>query len=300
MKIDHVENLYRPKAQTILLFKRCYALEKIHGTASGLLFTPLTNTISFQSGGESHERFVSLFNQEQLLQSFKDLSISNDKTVKIFGESYAGKQQGMSHTYGPTLKFIVFDVQIGDNFLSVPDAEQVAKKLGLEFVHYVEVSTDLKELDAQRDAPSIQAVRNGVSTQENFIAGKGPKREGIVLRPLVEMTTNDNQRVICKHKGNDFKETATPRAVVDPTQLKVLNDANAVANEWVVNERLLHVLDKLPGHCMEKMRDIIMAMQEDVHREGKGEIIWSEAVAKAISKKTVEMYKAFLKSQIKT
>jgi len=31
MGYAHIVNLYRPEAQTILLFKECYALEKIHG-----------------------------------------------------------------------------------------------------------------------------------------------------------------------------------------------------------------------------------------------------------------------------
>jgi hypothetical protein len=80
--------------------------------------------------------------------------------------------------------------------------------------------------------------------------------------------------------------------------MQVLADADAIANEWVTPTRLEHVLDKLPGHCMEKMRDIIMAMQEDVRREGRGEIVWSEAVAKAIGKKAVTLYKDYLRAKV--
>jgi hypothetical protein len=82
--------------------------------------------------------------------------------------------------------------------------------------------------------------------------------------------------------------------------MQVLADANAVANEWVTATRLEHVLDKLPGHCMEKMRDIIAAMQEDVLREGKGEIVESESVKKAIGKKAAEMYKSYLNAKMRT
>jgi len=298
MKLDHIENLYRPQAQVILLFKECYALEKIHGTAAGILFTPLTNTISFQSGGEKHERFVALFDQEKLIQAFKELGVSNDRTVKVYGECYGASQQGMSHTYGKDLRFIVFDVRIGDCWLDVPNAEDVAKKLGLEFVYYEKCPTDLASLDAQRDKPSVQAVRNFVSNTVDYMAGRGPKREGVVLRPMVEMTDNRGNRVMCKHKGDAFKETATPRPVVDPSKMQAMADANAVAEEWVTLQRLSHVLDKLPEHGMEKMREIIAAMQEDVKREGSGEIVWSDAVAKAIGKKTVDMYKAYLKAKM--
>jgi hypothetical protein len=317
MGYAHIENLY--KNQWILLFKECYALEKIHGTSAHIHFNPpvtptSTGRLTFFAGGESHNKFLSLFNEAELLKAFNNLGIPCDKSVTVYGEAYGGKCQGMSHTYGPNLKFIVFDVQIGDCWLNVPDAEQVAKKLGLEFVHYIKVSlakatinglgiliveTSLSGVDQQRDACSVQSVRNGVTTAEDYMAGKGKKREGVVLRPLIELTMNNGERVICKHKGEEFKETATPRPVVDPSKLKMLEDANAIANEWVTATRLQHVIDKIPGHCMEKMREIISAMTEDVLREAKGEIVESDAVKKAISKKTVEMYKNFLKSQMK-
>jgi hypothetical protein len=300
----HINNLY--KEQTILLFKECYALEKLHGTSAHISWNFNKQTggrdLHFFAGGESHQRFVALFNQEALVKALTDLGLAPDQDITIYGEAYGGSQQGMSHTYGEKLKFGVFDVQIGDCWLAVPDAADVAKKLGLEFVHYRKISTDLAALDAERDMPSVQAIWNGVSTCVNLFGPiENPKpREGIVLRPLVEMTDNRGNRVICKHKGDKFKETATPRPVVDPSKMKALDDANAVANEWVTATRLEHVLDKLPGHCMERMRDIIAAMQEDVLREGKGEIVESDAVRKAIGKKAVDLYKAYLKSKIAT
>ena len=278
----------------------------VHNTSAHLSFKWENEwKVNFFAGGESHTRFVALFNQEDLIKRFTDLGWPIDKTHTIYGECYGASQQGMSHTYGKDLRFIVFDVRIGDCWLDVPNAEDVAKKLGLEFVYYEKCSTDLASLDAQRDFPSIQAIRNGVSslfqpdkpiTVDNI---SNPKpREGVVLRPMVEMTDNRGNRVICKHKGDAFKETATPRPVVDPSKMKVMADANAVAEEWITTNRLEHILQKIPNHGMEKMREIIAAAQEDVKREGSGEIVWSDAVAKAIGKKTVDMYKAYLKSKI--
>jgi len=316
----HINNLYRD--QVILMFRECYALEKIHGTSAHITFNFTSGdfwSAKFFSGGESYTKFVSLFDQVKLQTAVKDLDIPIDKEITVFGEAYGGSQQGMSHTYGKELKFIVFDIKIGDNFLSVPDAEDVAKKLGLEFVHYTkvplvkwgesgnEVVTDLRHIDAERDMPSVQAVRNGVSTPEAFMKGEGPGREGVVLRPLIEMTLNNGQRVIVKHKGDKFKETATPRPVVDPSKLKVLSDATAVANEWTTNTRLEHILQKIqparlngeiPEFDMSQVPQIIKAMIEDVLREGEGEIVVSESVKKAIGKKAIELFKGFLNSQI--
>ena len=317
--MPHINNLY--KDQELLMFKEVFALEKIHGTNAKIEYHPQNQELRFFSGGTKHETFVKLFDQEKLKTAFAAMGIL-DRDVTVYGESYGGKEQGMSHVYGLVGKFIVFDVQVGELWLDVPKAEKVAKELGLEFVHYVKVPTDLAVLDAWRDAPSVQAIRNGISqllpwgtipdencehlpstgiNPSDWIGSlvKNPKkREGVVLRPLVELRKNNGERLICKHKGDDFKETATPRPVVDPAKQKLLEDAQSVADDFVTPMRLQHVLDKLPGHCMERMKEIIGAMVEDVNREGVGEFTPSPQVNKAIGSKTVALYKDYLKSQI--
>lgn len=288
----HIQNLY--KDPTVMLFKELYALEKIHGTSAHISYDPATFELKYFSGGESYERFVSLFDGLELRDRFAKMALPADKKIVVYGEAYGGKQQGMSHTYGTTLKFIVFDVEIGECWLDVPTAETIAQALGLEFVHYAKVNTDLPALDAERDASSVQAVRNGIAE---------PKpREGVVLRPLKEMTLNNGNRVIAKHKGVAFAETASPRPVeADPTKLAQLAEADAIANEWVTPMRLQHVLDKIPGHDMSKMRDILNAMVEDVTREGAGEIDWTKdpkGINKSITRRTSVLYKEYLNAQL--
>lgn len=69
----HIQNLY--KDQTILLFKECYALEKIHGTSAHIKFSmaPTSPALTFFSGGEKHERFKALFNDADLCTRFEAL-----------------------------------------------------------------------------------------------------------------------------------------------------------------------------------------------------------------------------------
>jgi hypothetical protein len=281
----HMENLYRPQAQVILLFKRCYALEKIDGT--GALVEWNGEKLIFRSGGAGHVEFLSLFNIPDLTTKFTN--IFGATPVAIFGEAYGGKMQGMSGTYGKSLKFIGYDVQInGRTFLDVPNAEDViVNKLGLEFVHYTEISTDLAEIDAARNAFSVQAVRNG--------CGPNRKQEGVILRPLQEMTRSNGERIICKHKNDDFRETKTPRKVVDTADQVKLDNAEAIANEFVVAERLKHVLQSHP-ECqgLKETGIVIRAMLEDIVREGKGEFQYSKEVEKAIGKATVALYKQYL------
>ncbi len=85
-------------------------------------------------------------------------------------------------------------------------------------------------------------------------------------------------------------ETKTKREVSEE-QLKVLSDAKEIAEEWVVNLRLEHILQKFPADVsMESMGEIIKAMIADVYREGKDEIVESKPLQKEIGKVTVKLF----------
>lgn len=278
MSYLHIKNLYAD--QTILMFRECYAMEKIHGTSAHVAWDNEKKAFTFFSGGEKHEKFCALFDLASLTANALMLLSAN--TV-FYGEAYGGKQQGMSHTYGPSLKFVVFDVKIKDCWLDVPKADLLAKNMGFEFVDYVKTSTDLTALDAIRDMPSRQAKRNGIAEDK--------KAEGVVLRPLLELTRNNGERIICKHKRSDFSETKTP-IPVDPEKQKILNDAILIAEEWVVPMRLEHVLDKLDNPSdMSKTGDVVRAMIEDVKRESEGFVVWSDTVQKEVGKVAAKLYK---------
>lgn len=266
-----------------MMFKECYALEKIHGTSANITWKD--GEIHFFSGGEKHEKFIKLFDEKKLISLFKE-NIGEKATI-INGEAYGGKQQGMSGTYGKDLKFVVFDVRIDGTWLDVVNAEGLTKSLGLEFVDFRKISTDIKELDKERDLPSVQAKRNGIEEEK--------QREGIVLRPLTEVNKSNGNRIIAKHKGEGFNETALKR-IVDGSRLKVIEDAKGIANEWVTEMRLTHVLDNLKNPT--ELKDIpivIKAMVEDVFREGKDELVESKEAKKAIGSRTVQLYKDRIK-----
>ena len=287
MSYMHINNLYKQK--DIMLFKECYSMEKIHGTSAHVCLK--NNNIDFFSGGESYDKFIRLFEPVILEEKIRAIG---EKNITFFGEAYGGSQQGMSETYGKNLKFIVFDICIdyGDSikWLSVPEAEAMAISVGLEFVPYEKVETTIEELNRQMMLPSAQAKRNGIMEDK--------KREGVVLRPLQEMINCYGERVISKHKRDDFQERKK-QPTLDAEKLLVLEKAEEIANEWVTENRLQHILDKLPqGIGMDKLPDIMKAMIEDIEREAKGEIVESKEARKAIGKKTVEIFKNRLKSSI--
>lgn len=275
----HIDNLY--KNQDILLFKSCYALEKIHGTSAHVSCEK--DTLRFFAGGYSHQEFMELFDQDALLEKLKSLD------VVIYGECYGGTIQKMSHIYGKEVKFVAFDVKISGLWLSVPQAESFCSEIGIEFVDYVFIPTEITQINQQRDKHSTQAMRNGMDF--------GCMREGVVLRPPIEVTKNNGARIMAKHKNDSFKETRTPRKI-HPEKLKVLEDARAIAREWVTPMRITHVLDKINEPCMEKMREIILAMQEDIKREGEGEIVWNKETKAVIGKATAVGVKEYFQNRL--
>jgi len=282
MSYLHIENLY--KNQTILLFKRCYAMEKIHGTSAWINWNPITSEVRLFSGGASHLEFTKLFDIDSLKAKFQEKGMSEE--VYVYGEAYGGKLQGMRATYGDKLRFVAFEVRIGDKWLAVPKANTFTESIGLEFVHWVEIPTTLEAIDAERDANSIQAIRNGITE---------PKiREGIVLRPPEEVILNNGSRVIAKHKRDEFKETASPRKVGE--DLQQLTEAKAIVDEWVTEERLTHIIT---GNNIDldikNTGQVIKLMSEDILREAGIEIEGGKLADKEIGRATALMFKRRLK-----
>jgi len=272
----HINNLY--KSKEILLFRECYAMEKIHGTSAHVGWGD--GEVFYFAGGCDHLEFMKLFDGGDLRQRFTELG--HDEVV-VYGEAYGGKIQGMRGTYGDQLRFVAFEVKIGDSWLNVPGASVVARGLGFDFVEWVKTSTDLASLDAIRDSSSSQAIKNGMGT--------GKKREGVVLRPLIEVTMNGGGRIIAKYKRDDFQETKTPRSV-KRADIEILTEAQAIADEWVTEMRLTHVLDAFPQPWdITITGQVINAMVEDVEREAENEIIKSKAARAAIARATATMFK---------
>lgn len=278
----HIENLY--KNQDILLFKECYALEKIHGSSANVTWN--AGQLSFDAGGTSQVRFEKLFDHWKFRETFA--SLGHEKAV-LYGEVHGGSVQRMKSVYGLEYGFIVFDLQLSGMYVAVPYMEEVAGFFGLEVVPYKRIPTTMEAIDAERDAPSEVARRRGLGEQ---------KREGVVLRPLVEVTKNNGERLMAKHKNEKYEERMTPQKVEDPAKLAILEAANAIAEEWVTPMRLNHVLAKTPATDMKDVPVLIKAMVEDVYREAKGEIVESREASTAIGRKTVELFKAHLQDAL--
>lgn len=287
MKIVH---LY--KCKDIFQFKEICATEKIHGTSTYVCLKD--GELKFHCGGETQKTFDPLFDKNFLLSELTAISLENGwQNIKIHGEAYGGKQQGMSKTYGDKLKFICFDIRIADKFLNVLDAEKMAIRLKLEFVAYEIGPCTVDFLEEQCHKESVQAIRNG--------CGENKTREGIVCRPLVESLLSDGTRAICKHINPPFRETKNPRPFNE--KLITFTEAHEVANEWVTENRLNHVsskfLHKKDNKIIERtdISILVDAMVEDIKIEATTEIVWSPAIIKAVRSTSGLLINQLIKKQ---
>lgn len=287
----HIENLDRPKGQRMLLFREVYALEKVFGTSACVSWRH--GALRLSSGGADRSEFLKFFDQDRLASGFRRLGRD---AVDAHGEAYGGKEQGQSGRYGNELRFISFDVMIEGSWLAVPAAHQLSESLGLEFVPYQKVTTDMDALRALRDAPSEVAKRRGIE--------KPVDREGLVLRPLIELRANDDERLIAKFKGRMFSERKTFQDSPDGAQrTQALSDAEAIAEEWVTEMRLTHVLQHLrashlafPGWQVSDCARVATEIVADVLREAEGEVVASKEAERAIKRRAATLFQARLKA----
>lgn len=177
----------------------------------------------------------------------------------------------------------------------MPIASEIVKSLGLEFIPYSEIPSDLVSINAARDQPSRIAVRRGIL--EPQIA------EGIVLRPPFEVRLNNGNRLIAKHKRAEFTERKS-RADIDPDIRVKLNKADEIADEFILGERLEHVINQLISNREDKeaslkdTSEIIRLMWEDICREGEGEFVVDNDIRRACGTKTAKMFKERLRKNL--
>lgn len=118
-----------------------------------------------------------------------------DKEVYIFDEGYGAKIQKNGELYSEAPKFIVFDVTVDGNELSLMNISNVALKLGLSMADVVFQGT-LEE--------AIAYVKQHPGSHLN---GGTHEMEGLVLSPLAAKLYDKNGDIIkCKCKWREVKE----------------------------------------------------------------------------------------------
>lgn len=123
-------------------------------------------------------------NEELFEQKFGD----ND--VTLYGEGYGIKIQNGGN-YRSDVSFILFDVQIGDLWLTRENVEDIAEYFGIEVVPVIMVGTIDEAVEFVKAHP-----KSTIGTAY---------MEGLVGRPMYELLDRRGNRVIVKIKYKDFQ-----------------------------------------------------------------------------------------------
>ena len=135
------------------------------------------------------ERLEEIFCTPEKEEIFE--SLFGEKEVIFFGEGYGVKIQNGGN-YIDNVDFILFDIQINNNFLERKDVEDIANSFNIDVVPIVGHGT-------------LEEAVNYIKTKPMSVIGKKKaEMEGIVVRPSIELNERNHSRVIAKIKVRDF------------------------------------------------------------------------------------------------
>lgn len=163
--------------------------EKVDGT--NIRVMKIENGIEF--GGKSDNAQIPAplvkFLQDKFLNNpaFSDFPID----TCLYGEGYGPKIQKIGGKYRDSPSFVLFDVKIGDWWLKREDVEDIAIQFCIDFVPVVGQGT-------LQDA--VNMVKNGMKSMWGDF-----QAEGLVLRPEIELSARNGERIITKIKCRDYE-----------------------------------------------------------------------------------------------
>lgn len=171
--------------------------EKVDGACLNVCFDPTVSVVNpIKLQGKTNRSII----PEPLLTNLQAHFLPRTNAIyKIFGmtkveflmEGYGAKIQKGGGSYTQDQSFVLFDIKINGHWQKREDVLDIARKLDLVAVPVVGRGT-LHEL--------VKFVRDGFcSTWGSFYA------EGVVARPLVEMSGRVGRRIITKLKHKDFE-----------------------------------------------------------------------------------------------
>jgi ATP-dependent RNA circularization protein (DNA/RNA ligase family) len=129
------------------------------------------------------------FTNELMKECFPDAD-----NVCLYGEGYGKKIQKGGNYLPDRADFILFDVKIGDWWLTRETNEDIAKKLNIGVVPIIGI---------WKLEQAIEYVKNGfkstISHNKDYMA------EGLIMKPKIELFNRKGERIITKIKYKDFK-----------------------------------------------------------------------------------------------
>lgn len=111
--------------------------------------------------------------------------------VTLYGEGYGPKIQKGGGLYRSDVSFILFDVSVGDVWLTRDSVEDIAASFGIDVVPVVGIGPLGAAIDFVKQRPAS-------------LLSEKAQMEGVVARPVVELKDRMGRRLIVKIKVRDF------------------------------------------------------------------------------------------------
>lgn len=188
-----IEGKYREPEFELLKDIEWTFTEKVDGTNIRIIWDGYNvvfggRTENAQIPSHLFNRLNELFAGTRTEQIFEQ--VFGESKVILFGEGYGAKIQKGGGNYSKNQEFVLFDVKVGEWYLTRKDIEDVAKKFSLKVVPII-AKGNLQT--------GVDLVKAGLKSQwGDFIA------EGLVAKPSVDIFNRRGKRIITKIKTEDF------------------------------------------------------------------------------------------------
>ncbi len=180
--------------------------EKVDGTNIRVIWDG--ENITFGGKTDNAQLYAPLFVVlQKMFTKEKMAKVFDFGNVVLYGEGHGAKIQKGGGNYNPDgVDFVLFDVRVGDIWLSRENVEDISANLDCPIVPIVNYGTLLE---------GIEIARSGYES-----LWRGFKAEGLVMRPETELLDRRGNRIITKIKYKDFKPITDEPRVMDDSNIK--------------------------------------------------------------------------------
>ena len=212
------------------------------------------------------EKMRKLFTADNIYNTFADKyritdaqPVPNNTQIILYGEGYGVKIQKGGNYISNDVDFILFDVKVGNYWLSRESIEDIGCSLNIKVVPFIGYMT-IPE--------AIAYVKRGfvsnISENRNYIA------EGLVLKTPVGLLSRNGNRIITKIKYKDFQDLYNK----SPKIYQIFHRRFVGIN---MTDELVESFDN--------KKDALIALAK--YKENKPDIYY---IIKELNKKTLEVY----------
>jgi hypothetical protein len=169
--------------------------EKIDGTNIRIMWNGKDVSFGGKTDKAQIPKHLLSMLQEKFTNEFMEGIFQDTENVCMYGEGYGMKIQKGGNYIPDKTNFILFDIKIGNWWLTRDSIESIAEINTIDIVPIIKICT-LTE--------AIKITREGY---KSIIAhNKEYNAEGLICKPTVELFNRKGERVITKIKSKDFKD----------------------------------------------------------------------------------------------